>query len=114
MTEHHKVTADPSFMRCILEKDFADHPELWKLVHNSTKGSDGDTRYVRIKVYQLDFFGDPIYVKFVYDDRNKVATCDFDVIGEKALKHIKAGNFDPEKLQEYIVKKDTEKAFEKR
>jgi hypothetical protein len=42
--------------------------------------------------------------KFVYDYEDDKSRCTFDILGEKALQHIKAGNFDEEKFKDALFK----------
>lgn len=109
MAKKHTIQGTSSSIRCILEKeDFEAHPEWWKCVYNSEKYPDGSTRRVHTRVYQLKI-GEvlcDVGFKFTYDYEKDKASCTFDILGEKALRHIKAGDFDPEIFKDGLFKKE--------
>lgn len=97
---------EPSSIRLTLEKEIESQPQFWRKVHDSAKTTDGDTRKCFTRVYELIIMGEPtsIGIKFFYDYRRggkTVAT--FDAIALKALTHQIDGNYDENKIKEYLI-----------
>jgi hypothetical protein len=96
-----------SFIRKVLEQEVEKSP-FFKTIHNTVKDSDGDSRKVCVRSYRLCLKNEDtnFMVKFFYDYRNDIAKMYFDMVSEKALSHMVKGDFDPEKISEYMSKKN--------
>ena len=100
------VVTKCSFMRKVMEAD-CEKSSNWRLIHNTSKSSDGESRKVCTHTYQLFIHDKPTgcIVKFYYDYRVDEAQMFFDVVGEKVLAHMAKGDYDPDKIKDYIDRK---------
>jgi hypothetical protein len=98
-------TKDPEAIRMTLEREIEKSPKYWKLVHNSSKVSDGDTRKCFTRVYELYIMGEPtgVGIKFFYDYRQGGrTTATFDSVVLKVLSHQIKGDFNEDIIDKYL------------
>jgi hypothetical protein len=105
MNKQHIESKEPSSIRMTLENQILKEPALWRKVHDSTKTTDGDTRKVITRAYELIILGEPtgIGIKFYYDYRQGgTSVASWDAIALKALSHQIKGDYDEKIIKEYI------------